>query len=226
MNLERHGDVAVITLDDGKANAINPGWMAALISLFDEAEATCKAIVIKGRAGVFSAGFDLKWMGSADSEDLAGLLDAASQMLIRLYGSSRPLVGACTGHAIAAGAFLLCSCDTRIAARGEFLLGANETVNNMRIPVFATEMLRARLGEAALTEALVQARMYDPESALAVGYVDQLADAKQIEGEALALAESLAQLPEDAYAFNKLAARQHTIDTIAAAIGSYAKPRE
>ncbi|MEM1111645.1 MAG: crotonase/enoyl-CoA hydratase family protein [Pseudomonadota bacterium] len=220
IKMEQHGDVAVIALDDGKANAINPDWMQTMMATLDEAEQAAKAIVIQGRPGVFSGGFDLKWLAAADMGQLSGFLDIATTMFKRLYACPRPLLAACTGHAIAAGAFVLLACDTRIAARGEFRFGANETLNNMNLPVFAVELMKARLDGRVLTEAMVQSKMYDPEGAMAAGFVDQLEDADAVVSTALATAELLAQLPGDAYAYNKLILRQPTIDTMTQAIGS------
>ena len=58
---------------------------------------------------------------------------------LRLYANKLPVVGACTGHAIAMGVFLLAGCDTRIGAAGEFAIGANETVNGMTLPIRSEE---------------------------------------------------------------------------------------
>ncbi len=214
-------DIATITLDDGRANAINPAWMARFLEVLTEAEQGAKAIVIAGREGVLSGGFDLKWMPTASAEEIGGLLDTASEMLNRIYGSPRPVVAACTGHAIAMGLFLLLSCDTRIGAAGEFRFGANETMNGMNLPVFATELMRDRLEETQLTRLVIQSYMYGTDEALKFGALDRVVPANEVIGEAQRIAAMLAQLPGEAYASNKLALRQRTIDRIAAAIGSY-----
>ena len=221
ISLEKHDGVALIGLDDGKANAINPAWMRQFLEVLDEAEADAGAIVLHGRPGVFSGGFDLKWMVSANMDDIGELLDVAGILFNRVYGSPKPVVAACTGHAIAAGAFLLLACDTRLATRGEFMFGANETINNMKLPVFAVELMKARLDPRRLTEAMVQAKMYGPEEAQQVGWFDQLLAAQEVLPTALATAELLAQLPPEAYANNKLALRQPTIDAIAATKAGY-----
>ena len=221
ISLEKHDGVALIGLDDGKANAINPAWMRQFLEVLDEAEADAGAIVLHGRPGVFSGGFDLKWMVSANMDDIGELLDVAGILFNRVYGSPKPVVAACTGHAIAAGAFLLLACDTRLATRGEFMFGANETINNMKLPVFAVELMKARLDPRRLTEAMVQAKMYGPEEAQLVGWFDQLLAAEEVLPTALATAQLLAQLPPGAYANNKLALRQPTIDRIASTHKGY-----
>lgn len=214
-------DIATITLDDGRANAIDPAWEQLFLEKFDEAEKSAKAIVIAGREGIFSGGFNLKWMPTATGEELGGLLDTAGKICCRVYGSPRPVVGACTGHAIAMGLFLLLCCDTRIGAKGDFKFGANETVNGMNLPVFAQEMCKARLDPTKLTLLVTQAYMYGPEEAVQFGALDKIVEPGAVLETAQLVARQLAMLPSGAYQFNKLAIRQHVIDRIAATKNGY-----
>jgi enoyl-CoA hydratase len=209
-------DIATITLDDGRANAIDPAWLDDFLEKFTEAEKGAKAIVIAGRDGVFSGGFNLKWMPTATADELSGLLETASQLVIRVYGSERPVVAACTGHAIAMGLFLLLCCDTRIGAQGEFKFGANETMNGMNLPVFAQEMMRARFDPRKLTLLGVQSYMFGPDEAVKFGALDQAVPVDQVLDTARRVAGMLAQLPGGAHGVNKQALRKSTIDRIAA----------
>lgn len=221
INLSVSDDIATITLDDGKANAIDPDWLDHFLECFDEAEKSAKAIVIAGRTGVFSGGFNLKWMPTATAAELGYLLDTAGKLSCRVYGSSRPVVAACTGHAIAMGLFLLLGCDTRIGAKGEFRFGANETLNGMNLPVFAQEMCKARLDPTKLTLLVTQAHMYGPEEAVAFGALDKLVEPEEVLATAHQVAGQLALLPGGAYHFNKLAMRQSVIDRIGATTNGY-----
>ena len=218
---EIQGDVAVIRMDDGKANAINFDMIAALNTALDEAESHAKAIVLTGRDGRFSGGFDLKAFASFGPGDIGRLLDGGAALLLRLYGGPLPIVAACTGHAIAMGVFILHACDTRIGAAGDFKLGANETINNMNLPVFALELSRARLNPQHMTKALIQAFIYDPVGAVDAGYLDQITAPDQVISEAIAAAAQLAMLPASAHVFNKLAVRRATIERIQASLGAH-----
>ncbi|WP_109356052.1 crotonase/enoyl-CoA hydratase family protein [Sphingorhabdus sp. EL138] len=215
------GDIAYLTMDDGKANAINPDWMTDFVAKFEEAESGAKAVILSGREGVFSGGFDLKWLAAEGAARSGELLDQASKMLIKVYGSRVPVIAACNGHAIAMGAFLLLACDTRIGAKGSFRYGANETINNMNLPVFAVELPKARLDSRKLTQALIQSQLYEPAEALDVGYIDMLVDPELVLKTAKEQAELLSKLPGRAYGANKLAVRKPTLDLIEAAIGTY-----
>ena len=214
-------DIATITLDDGRANAIDPAWLDEFLTKFTEAEKGAKAIIIAGREGVFSGGFNLKWMPTATADEIGGLLETASQLVVRVYGSERPIVAACTGHAIAMGLFLLLCCDTRIGASGEYKFGANETMNGMNLPVFAQEMMRARFDPRKQTLLAIQSYMFGPEEAVEFGALDQVVPLEQVLETARATAAMLAQLPGGAHGVNKQAMRQPTLDRIRATKNGY-----
>ena len=221
ISVDIQNDVALISLDDGKANAVNFELMEALNDALDKAEADAKAIVLAGREGRFSGGFDLGMMSSFTRDDSVRLLDRASELVLRLYGGPVPVVAACTGHAIAMGVFLLMSCDTRVGAAGAFKLGANESITGMRLPVFAVELARDRLSPLHQTRAMIQAFIYDPQGAVEAGYLDMLVEPEKVVDTATAIAGQLAQLPGHAYAYQKSAMRKPALDAIRASIGNH-----
>ena len=221
--IEIQNDIALIRMDDGKANAINFEMVAALNETLDKAEAGAKAIVLAGREGRFSGGFDLKAFASLGPEGVYKLLDAGAELLLRLYGGPLPVVAACTGHAIAMGVFILNACDTRVGASGDYKIGANEAVTGMNLPIFAMELSRDRLSPQHLTRAMIQGFIYDPAGAVEAGYLDMLSEPDKVEATALAVAGQLAQLPGKAYAWNKKSIRKGTLDRIKASLGAHHK---
>src|SRR5690606_39192132 len=116
--------VATLTMDDGKVNAISPAMLAALDTALDRAEADGAIVVLAGRSGVFSAGFDLKTLGARDKA-AADLARGGFALTSRLVSFPAPVIGACTGHAVALGALLLAACDYRIGASGDFKIVMN-----------------------------------------------------------------------------------------------------
>jgi enoyl-CoA hydratase len=216
-------DIALIRMDDNKANAINFEMIAALNAALDTAEAEAKAVVLTGREGRFSGGFDLNAFASLGPNGVYKLLDAGAELLLRLYGGPLPVVAACTGHAIAMGVFILHACDTRIGTAGDYKIGANEAITGMNLPIFAMELARDRLHPSHLTRAMVQGFIYNPEGAVEAGYLDMLAPENEVEAKALAVAGQLAQLPAPAYAWNKKAIRKATLDRIRASLGAHHK---
>ncbi len=206
--------IAVITMDDGKANAVNPTLVAALNACLDTAEREAKAVVLAGRAQRFSGGFDLKMMAASPRSEVTELVKSGGRLAMRLYGFPMPVVAACTGHCVAMGVFLLLACDVRIGTRGAFKIGANETAIGMSLPIFAVELLKARLDPRALTKAAILAHLYDPESAVTAGYLDSVEDADALLPAAIRTATELAALPGTALATTKRLMRQHTLDAV------------
>jgi enoyl-CoA hydratase len=214
-------DIALIRMDDGKANAINFDMLAALNAALDRAEKEAKAIVIAGREGRFSGGFDLKAFASLGMDGVYKLLDGGAELILRLYGGPLPVVAACTGHAIAMGTFILHACDTRIGAAGDYKIGANEAVTGMNLPIFAIALSQDRLNPRHLTRATVQGFIYDPAGAVEAGYLDYIVAPEQVEAQALAAAAQLAMLPATSYAWNKNAVRKATLDRIRASLNAH-----
>lgn len=214
---EIDGDVAVVTLDDGKANAIGHATLDALHDAVERAEADASALVVAGGARAFSAGYDLAVM-TESPEAMRGLAAAGARLLMRLYGASLPTVAACTGHALAAGALTLLACDERIGPDGApAKIGLNEVAIGMSLPVFAVELARDRLSPRHLTAA-VTGQVYDPAGAVEVGYLDRVVPPDQVVEVAMATARERAGLRRGAVARTKSALRGRTIDAVLATL--------
>ena len=216
---EEHGKVAVLTMDDGKANSVSAAMIEALDAAFERARTEARAVVLAGRPGKFSAGFDLRVMMSGPAA-VRGLVVAGGEMLMRLYEHPQPVVIACTGHALAAGVLLVAIGDTRIGISGDFKIGLPEVKNSMPVPIFAHELARDRLDPRELTAAVLHARVYDPDGACRAGWLDRVVAPEELEEQALAEAKRLARFSPQAYAMTKRSFRQATIthvrDTIRA----------
>ena len=209
--------VAVVTVDDGKMNAVSHDVVDGLHAALDQAQAEAGAVCIRGNGRALSAGFDLKVMGGGDVDAVVKLVNAGGALLMRLFVHPQPTVVAVNGHALAAGALLVLACDTRIASPGTAKIGLNETAIGMALPEFAYELAAARLSKRHLTRATVQAEIYDPEGAVAAGYLDRLED--DCVAAAMAEARALAQLPVAAYAGTKRSLRQPMVDRVLANLG-------
>ena len=210
--------VAVLSCDDGKANAVGYALIEALNDGLDRASDEAESLVIAGREGMFSAGFDLQEIGKGAAA-AGALVDRGARLLLRLFSHPQPVVAAATGHAIAAGAFMLLASDSRLAAEGSYKFGLNETAIGMALPVFGIQLARARLASQHLTQAVTQATLYDAAGAQAVGFVDRVLPAQALYQAAIEEAARLGELDRAAYAANKLAWRQPYIDAIRASLG-------
>jgi enoyl-CoA hydratase len=220
--------VAVIMLDDGKANALSHAMIDGLTECLDRAEREAVAVLLVGRERRLSGGFDLNTMLSGP-EAARKLVTAGAELMLRLYGFPRPVVVACTGHALAAGAVLLLAVDLRVGASGDFKIGLNEVSIQMTLPIFAMELARARLSKRHFTCATTQAKIYDPEGAKDAGFLDATAPAESLYNVALDQARRLGALSGPAFRNTKDNERSAIIrsirETLAADMAGLTSPR-
>ena len=221
VTLERHGDVAVITLDDGKANALSPEVIAGVNASLDGLDTTdpaIRAVVLAGREGMFSGGFDLKVMRGGDLAAIGELVTSGGELVLRLLASGRPVVLACTGHAIAAGALLGLGAHFRVGAEGDFRIGLIETAIGMVLPDWAVVVAEERLSRNQLQRALVEARVYNPLEAKDAGFLDVVVPPDQVVKVATEEAARLGALDPGAYAGNNAKLRGPCIARLTAAL--------
>src|SRR5579859_3948602 len=187
------GAVATITMDDGKVNALSSAMLAEINGALDKAEAESAVVVLGGRAGVFSAGFDLAVL-RAGGEAAASMLRAGFELAERVLSFPTPVVIACSGHAIAMGSFLVLSADYRIGAAGPYKITANEVAIGLTLPRAAAEICRQRLTPAHFSRATILAEVFGPDEAVAAGFLDRVVDAAELTGAARSAADQAAQL--------------------------------
>lgn len=201
--LSHDEDVSIITLDDGKANVFSPAMIAAVNECLDNVPTEKGALIITGRPGMFSAGFDLKIIGTGDLNAIVEMSYSGFRLLSRIFSFPRPVIGACSGHGIALGTFLLCCCDYRIGAKGEFLIGANEMRTNMVIPTPILELIKYRVSQPHKYRAILGAEMYPIEKAIEAGLVDEVVDADKLMEITLLKAKDLATMGHPSYTLTK-----------------------
>lgn len=208
------GELATITMDDGKRNALSPTMLGALNDAFDQADRDGAMILLTGRTDTFSAGFDLKVMAKGGTAAV-GMLRSGFALTERLLSFPRPVLTACTGHALAMGLFLLMSADYRLGVTGAYKYAANEVAIGLPMPRVATEVMRLRLAPAQFQRAAILAMTYTPEEALAAGMIDELVSPDSLLDQARAAAAQFAQLDKRAHHITKLRLREKTLSAIA-----------
>lgn len=209
--------IATITMDDGKVNVLSPQMLTDLNEAFDRAAADRAVVVLTGRSGVFSAGFDLTVLRAGGSPAF-GMLRAGFELAARMLAFPAPVLIACTGHAVAMGAFLLLSGDYRVGAADPYKITANEVAIGLTMPLPAVEICRQRLSPAYLSRAVVLAEVFAPGDAVAAGFLDRLVPAPELQDVATSSAADIARLDMDAHAATKLRARDLALKAIRAAI--------
>ncbi len=217
LHYELLGRVALLRLDDGKANALTPAAVEAFHPALDRAADEAGAVVLAGRPGRFSAGFDLATLSSGP-EAAVSLLEAGARLALRLYRHPQPVVAACTGHAIAMGAILLLVADRRIGAAGTAKIGLNEVAIGLTLPRFGVELARDRISKRHLTSAALLANLYDPAGACDAGFLDRIVPSERVVEDAVAEAERLAELDRAAFSGTKQRLRAASADAVEASL--------
>jgi enoyl-CoA hydratase/carnithine racemase len=207
-------DIATLTMDDGKANAMAPAMSSALNTGLDRAASEAKAVVIRGRDGVFCGGFDLKIIRGDDEPLKSQMREAGMTLLKRLYLSPQPIIVAVTGHAIAMGALLLLAGDARIGLAGDFRIGLNETAIGLALPASGIEIARDRLAPTVFQRAVINAELFSPDGAAPAGYLDHVVSAADFDSAVVESSKALAELDPSTFAEVKRRVRQATLDRI------------
>ena len=205
--------IAIVSLDDGKANALNHALIDGINSSLDKATDDAKAVVLSGRPGKFSAGVDLSVLRSGPKAALE-LVTEEAKMLLKLFLHPQPVVAASTGHSMAAGAFMLLASDTRIGSMGDFKIGLNEVSLGLPMSEFGFMLARERLSKRHFTAAIIQGQLYNPKEAIDVGFLDRLSPADAVLNTAREEAQRLVTLDASAYAYNKQVARGALVTTV------------
>ena len=211
----RHDEpIAVITMDDGKVNALGPTMQQALNEALDNADRDdVGAVVITGNDRVFSGGFDLKILTSGEVQPAIDMLKGGFELSHRLLSYPKPVVMACTGHAIAMGAFLLSSGDHRVAAPA-YNIQANEVAIGMTLPYAALAVMELRLTPSAYQQSAALAKTFFGETAIAAGYIDEIVLPDMVVERAVEAAREFAGLNQKAHAATKLRTRAAALHRI------------
>ncbi len=205
--------VAYLGLDNGKVNAVSPDVVVALNKALDQAEQDKAVVVLSGKPGILSGGYDLKVM-TASADSAKSLVAAGSTLARRMLAHPYPVVVACSGHAIAKGAFLLLAADYRIGVEGPFKIGLNEVAIGMTMHHVGIELARARLSPSAFNRSVINAEMFDPADAVTAGFLDKVVAPEAFEQEVAAIASSLTKLNMAAHRNTKRKARKALLELL------------
>ena len=208
--------IAQITMDDGKANAMNWGFFEEMGKRMDQAESDgAKALVITGRPGFFSGGLDLKLLPTLSASEMGDFFITFARTMLRVFSFPVPTIAAITGHAIAGGAMLAFACDRRFALDGPYRIQMNETLIGIPLPSWMFLIARSAIPSRWRNEALLHARAYNPNEALERGILDAVApEANSLAAQVKAATAEMLSLNLPAYAASKKNLRQEEIEHV------------
>ncbi|UAW98292.1 crotonase/enoyl-CoA hydratase family protein [Halopseudomonas nanhaiensis] len=198
LSLSIAGGIAEIGLDDGKANALSQSMIEALLDALDQAARADAAVLLYGRPGIFSGGYDRKLI-DAGGPARDAMREAGDRLTVAMLEFPAPLVIASTGHAMAKAAFLLLLADYRLGSAGPFKVSLNEVAIGMTMPDVAMHLARERIPTAWLSRCALQAELLDPAQAMDAGFLDELCPPDQLLERARSKVKALATLDRQAY---------------------------
>ena len=216
--LEKKGEVSIITLNDGKANVFSYPMLETIQNILADIPKDKGSVIITGRDGMFSGGFDLKTFSSGDVDLIKNMSALGFKTLFDLYTFPRPIIAAISGHAVALGIFVVCCCDYRIGINGEFVVQANEVRNNMDIPTPIMEIAASRIDKQHIYRALFHGDTYKMTDAVSAGWIDEVVNHEDLMKRAMEKAEDLATLGHPMYQKTKEVFQASIVEKIKATL--------
>ena len=202
LKIEYQDSVAVVKLNRGVTNALNP-------ELVDELQKAILDLKFKNqiRAMVltssndkfFSIGFDIPQLIELSQEDFQLYFQKFNQMCLALYTFPKPTVAAVVGHAIAGGCILALCCDYRVIADGRSLMGLNEIKLGVPVPYLADCILRSLVGVRSARQIMETGEFYSALQLFQMGMVDQLVSLEEVLPTSMERASTLGIMPQEAY---------------------------
>lgn len=217
VNYKSEDDYAIITIANGKANAISHEVIDELNSALDKAKSENKVVILTGQQGILSAGYDLKVMKKGPDAAKA-LVTEGSKLALKMLSFPLPIIAACNGHAVAKGAFILLSCDYRIGVEGDYKIGLNEVMIGMTMHNAGITIAKARLSPVYLERSVNNAEIYNTKDAVNAGFLDKIVPEEYLMATATKVAKMFGQLHMKAHAETKLKVRKTYLDELEKAI--------
>jgi enoyl-CoA hydratase len=212
--LERRGDVAVITLQNGKVNALSTAVLRQLEQVAGKvANARVGAAVVTGGARLFAAGADIAEFAAdadpasfriAEGERVREVGSAFLTALDAVAALPCPTIASVSGFALGGGCELALACDLRIASsRAKF--GQPEILLGIIPGGGGTQRLARLVGAARAKDLILSGRQVGATEAMAMGLVDRVVEPDELDDATMSWAAELAAGPLDAMAIAKRA---------------------
>ena len=216
IELTEQDGVAVMRLDDGKANTMSLEFCEAVTARFADLSSS-RAVVLTGTGHIFSAGVDLLRLSEGGAPYVHKFLPALCAMFAAVFSHAAPVVAAINGHAIAGGCVLACAADRRLMARDGGRIGVTELLVGVPFPPVAMEIMRDATTPQLFAEAILSGATFTPVEALARGWVHEVVEPQALLERAVEAANALAALPPKAFALSKRQIRQPALQRMQAA---------
>ena len=201
VEIEREEGVAILKLNSGKKNPINPELVEGLSEALKAVkEDEVRGIVLTSSdERFFSIGLDVPKLINYDREKFREFIRNFNLVCLEIYTLPKPVVAAVNGHATAGGCILALCCDYRYMSEGRNLIGLNEVKLGLSVPYLPVRILQQISGSLA-RDVVYNGEFFTPEKALEIGIVDAVYSKDELLEEAIKKAKTLGEQPREAFA--------------------------
>jgi enoyl-CoA hydratase/carnithine racemase len=216
VELSWHGDVAVVTMDDGE-NRFDDAYVVRWHQVLDEVEARSGplALVTTGTDRFYSNGLDLEWLGTHHDE-ARGMLDGLHRLWGRVLGLDCVTVAAVNGHAFGAGALLSSAHDSIVMREDRGYWCMPEVDLGLAVSEGMAVLLSANLPAQAVHRAIVTGHRFTGPEAVAAGIAAEVAPLDRVVELAVAHAEPLTTKSREVIGVHKRILHGAAIDRLLA----------
>lgn len=201
VSLAYDGQVAVVTIDrPERRNAVDSPTAAALLAAVQDADVDPEVavIVVTGAGGTFCAGADLKALAEGDRRDLDTMTtdrEGPGPMGPTRLRTTKPVIAAVEGHAVAGGLELALWADLRVAA-SDATFGVYCRRFGVPLIDLGTVRLPRLIGHSRAMDLILTGRGIDGVEAERIGLVNRVVAPGEALTAAVALGHELAALPQ------------------------------
>ncbi|WP_443945080.1 enoyl-CoA hydratase/isomerase family protein [Pedobacter sp. AW1-32] len=210
--------LATITLARGKSNALNGELITELDDMLKNisADDNVGGVILTGTAPFFSAGLDLVELYNYNEEQAKAFWKQFLSFTANLIAFKKPMVAAISGHSPAGGCVMALACDYRIMAEGQYIIGLNEVPVGIIVPNSIFQLYAFWIGKAEAHRSLLTGKLYNPDEALKVGLVDELAKNESLLTAAERKIKKFMELESNTWSQSKLNIREELIASASA----------
>ena len=197
------GGIALVTLTNGKVNALSGAVVARIGEIAAELTAAPpKVVVVTGGPKIFAAGADISEFGGPD--EATGITERIHVALDALAAIPRFVIAEVSGYALGGGCELALACDYRIASE-RAVFGQPEVLLGTIPGGGGTQRLARAVGASRAKEISITGRQVKAEEALRIGLADEIVPAEELRDRTMALATEVARGATIAQALAKAA---------------------
>jgi enoyl-CoA hydratase/carnithine racemase len=199
VEIEDRGKVAILQMNNGVTNAINPELVEDLSEALFRIEKEFQGMVLAGGEKFFSIGFDLPVLVNFKRDEMSQYYRKFNDLALRLFTFPFPVCCLLAGHAVAGGCILALTGDYRLSAAGKKFIGLNEIKLGVPVPYLADLMLRQIVSDRSATQMLYRGEYMTPSEAKEIGLVDEVLSKEDVERQAVEMVSEMTGLPRGAF---------------------------